>query len=154
MTPADLIARHKGFTPGPWETQESPSGGLLLIRGNHSDRFKRHPQTHLQIVPEADARLISDAPLMLAALTAQAERIATLERTCAEFAKDEADLVREINELRQGAARYRWLRDHLWSQSLTKVFTLPIVWGVDWPGEEGKKMDAEIDAALAAEGET
>lgn len=52
-------------TPGPWGLQESPDGGMILIRGNDADRMKRHPQTHLQIVPVDDAKLIAAAPELL-----------------------------------------------------------------------------------------
>lgn len=48
-------------TPGKWTAQDSPNGGLLLIRGEHNDdRMRRHPQTHLQIVPAADAQHIAN----------------------------------------------------------------------------------------------
>jgi hypothetical protein len=47
-----------GHTPGPWDTQECSNGGLVLLRG----KYGKHAQSHLQIVPKEDARLIAAAP--------------------------------------------------------------------------------------------
>jgi hypothetical protein len=49
----------------------------------------------------------------------------------------------------EDAARYRWLRDHMWAQALNTTYALPICWGVDYPGQAGESMDAAIDAARA-----
>jgi hypothetical protein len=51
-------------TPGPWALQECSHGGAILIRGQYGE----HHQSHLQIVPVADARLIAAAPELLEAL--------------------------------------------------------------------------------------
>lgn len=59
------------FTPGPWTLQECPSGRQLLIRAGGD--WKKHPQTHLQILPDADARLIALAPEMFKKLKQLAE---------------------------------------------------------------------------------
>ena len=48
------MAKH---TPGPWGLQECPSGGMIVTRDA--------PQSHIQVVPEADARLIAAAPDLL-----------------------------------------------------------------------------------------
>lgn len=56
------------YTKGDWTTQPCPNGGRLLVRSN-SD------QPSLQIVPEADAHLISAAPDMYEALEAQHDAI-------------------------------------------------------------------------------
>lgn len=53
-------------TPGPWSLQECSNGGALLIRG----LYGKHQQSHLQIVPIEDARLIAAAPELLEALKA------------------------------------------------------------------------------------
>jgi hypothetical protein len=52
-------------TPGPWELQDCTHGGAILLRGLDG---KRHIQSHLQIVPIEDARLIAAAPELLEAL--------------------------------------------------------------------------------------
>jgi len=54
-------------TPGPWTLAPCSHGGLILRRGP-SDLKNRHPQSSLQIVPEADAHLIAAAPELYAAL--------------------------------------------------------------------------------------
>ena len=54
----------KRHTPGPWEVVPCSNGGMLLVRG----QYGQHQQSHLQILPEADARLIASAPEMLGAL--------------------------------------------------------------------------------------
>lgn len=46
-----------GATPRYWRTRECPNGGLLLLRGQESDK-SGHAQTHLQIVPKEDAEFI------------------------------------------------------------------------------------------------
>lgn len=56
----------RGHTSGPWEVVPNSSGGMTLIRGNNVDRRLRHPQTHLQIVPDEDAMLIAASPELLA----------------------------------------------------------------------------------------
>lgn len=53
-------------TPGPWRTEECSGGGLLVIR----DHPVSGSQTHLQIFPVDDARLIAAAPELLTALMA------------------------------------------------------------------------------------
>lgn len=51
--------------------------------------------------------------------------------------------------LAKDAARYRWLRDQMWSQCNTRhFFSLPIRWGLDDNAHAGDSMDAAIDAAL------
>jgi hypothetical protein len=57
----------------------------------------------------------------------------------------------ELDALRKDAARYRWLRDQMWSQAGSKVYALPIAWGRDPREEAGNSMDAAIDAACFAE---
>jgi hypothetical protein len=47
-------------TPGPWSVEECPAGGAILRRNSK--------QSHLQVFPEADARLIAAAPDLYAAL--------------------------------------------------------------------------------------
>lgn len=54
------------YTPGPWKTSNCSAGGLLVIRGEHG----KHPQSHLQVAPSEDARLIAAAPELLEALSA------------------------------------------------------------------------------------
>lgn len=44
----------------PWTLEPCASGGLVLIRGG--GKYREHPQTHLQIVPAEDARLMRAAP--------------------------------------------------------------------------------------------
>jgi hypothetical protein len=48
-------------TPGPWHTSPCSHGGLIVIRDGIS-------QSHIQIVPEEDARLIAAAPALADAL--------------------------------------------------------------------------------------
>ena len=48
-------------TPGPWSVYPCDQGGGILRRGD-----RQHPQSHLQIVPMEDARLIAAAPELLA----------------------------------------------------------------------------------------
>ena len=55
-------------TPGPWRVEPCTNGGMILIRAD--GKHGAHPQTHLQIVPEADARLIAAAPDLLEACKA------------------------------------------------------------------------------------
>lgn len=50
-------------TPGPWRTLPCPHGGLIVVRGAAGG----HMQSHVQIVPEADARLFAAAPELLEA---------------------------------------------------------------------------------------
>lgn len=53
--------------------------------------------------------------------------------------------------LAKDAARYRWLRDQMWSQCNTRhFFSLPIRWGLDDNAHAGDSMDAAIDAAQRA----
>lgn len=55
-------------TPGPWRLEPCSHGGLILRRGDdNGPLMSRHPQGGLQIVPEADARLIAAAPDLLEA---------------------------------------------------------------------------------------
>lgn len=61
MTLPELRALLSRATPGPWRTQECSAGGLILLR---DCRY----QTHLQVVPEADAALIAAAVNALPAL--------------------------------------------------------------------------------------
>lgn len=64
-------------------------------------------------------------------------------------AADEIERLRaELAAAKLNAERYRWLRDHLWAQSSTKIYVLPIVWNVDNRGRAGDNMDAAIDAAV------
>lgn len=51
-------------TPKPWRLAPSSFGGLILVRGTDA---RDHPQSHLQIVPEEDARLIAASPDLLSA---------------------------------------------------------------------------------------
>lgn len=51
-------------TKGPWELAPCSNGGFILRRGDTHGK-NRHPQSHLQIVPEGDARLIAAAPDLL-----------------------------------------------------------------------------------------
>lgn len=60
----------------------------------------------------------------------------------------------EIDELKAkrdavvaDAERYRWLRDHMWAQSSTKIYALPISWEYSPDVMAGGYMDAAIDAA-------
>ena len=53
-------------TPGPWRVSPCSNGGLILIRAD--GKHGAHPQTHLQILPEEDAKLIAAAPELLEAL--------------------------------------------------------------------------------------
>ncbi len=57
MKPQDLREMIGRMTAGEWHTQPCAHGGLILLRGPGEDapRKDRHPQSHLQIVPEADA---------------------------------------------------------------------------------------------------
>lgn len=55
-------------TPGPWTLAPCSHGGAILRRG--TEERGNHPQTHLQIVPIEDARLIASAPDLLIALRA------------------------------------------------------------------------------------
>lgn len=55
------------YSPAPWTLEECSNGGLILRRGNAQGKTY-HPQSHLQIVPEDDARLIAAAPDMYEAL--------------------------------------------------------------------------------------
>lgn len=75
MTLPELRALLERATPGPWRTQECSAGGLILLR---DCRY----QTHLQVVPEADAALIAAAvnalPALLDAVEA-AERLRKLD---------------------------------------------------------------------------
>jgi hypothetical protein len=52
-------------TPGPWGLSPCSNGGALVTRTG--------VQSHLQVVPEADAHLIAAAPDLLAALRDFAE---------------------------------------------------------------------------------
>jgi hypothetical protein len=61
-------------------------------------------------------------------------------------------LARQLAEAQADARRYQYLRDQMWSQALTKVYALPILWCIDYRGEEGKSMDAAIDAATGTGG--
>jgi hypothetical protein len=61
-------------TPGPWTTEPCSNGGLILRRGGG---LEEHRQPFLQVLPEADARLIAAAPEMLATL----KRLLTLPVT-------------------------------------------------------------------------
>lgn len=54
-------------TKGPWELAPCSNGGFILRRGDTHGKNK-HPQSHLQIVPEGDARLIAAAPYLLDAI--------------------------------------------------------------------------------------
>ena len=60
--------RHK-HTPGPWSSRPCSNGGRILFRG------ESHIQSHLQVFPEADARIMAAAPRMFEAL----ERISGID---------------------------------------------------------------------------
>ena len=62
-----------GHTPGPWTVQPCSHGGMLLRRGDQLGRGI-HVQSSIQILPEADARLMSASPDLLAALKAVTNR--------------------------------------------------------------------------------
>ena len=53
----------------------------------------------------------------------------------------------ERDALLADAERYRWLRDHMWAQSSTKIYALPISWEYSPDVMAGGYMDAAIDAA-------
>lgn len=57
------------------------------------------------------------------------------------------DLKAERDALRLDAERYRYLRDHMWAQSGTKIYALPISWEYSPDVMAGDYMDAAIDAA-------
>lgn len=68
MTPSQPNTESKKaeHTPGPWTLKPCSNGGMILVRGDGT--AQGHVQSHLQIVPNEDARLIAAAPDMLAAL--------------------------------------------------------------------------------------
>lgn len=56
-------------TKGPWKLMPCSNGGMLLIRGDEKAPVsERHIQSHIQILPVADAYLIAAAPDLLFAL--------------------------------------------------------------------------------------
>lgn len=60
-----MSAPTKGPTGHVWSYRESDQGGGVLLRGDETAPLKeRHPQSHLQVVPLEDCRLISLAPEM------------------------------------------------------------------------------------------
>jgi hypothetical protein len=61
-------------TPGPWHTSPCSHGGLIVIREGIS-------QSHVQIVPEADARLFAAAPALADALRELHDILALYLRT-------------------------------------------------------------------------
>ena len=81
-----IRARAEAATPGPWSLQESNQGGAILLRGLENDnRLRRHPQSHLQVVPEADAVFVAHAREDVPALLAEVERLSrNLELASAE----------------------------------------------------------------------
>ena len=54
------------YTPGPWMLQDCSNGGMILLRPPLPGQ-KHAVQSHLQILPQADARLIAAAPELLEA---------------------------------------------------------------------------------------
>jgi len=72
-------------------------------------------------------------------------------RHCSLWEKARSLMRQRIAELEPDAERYRWLRAHLHAQSLTTTYALPITWHVDYRGQEGRSMDAAIDAAREEE---
>lgn len=55
----------------PWRLEPCSHGGAILVRGD--GKHGAHPQTHLQITPIEEARLIAAAPDLLAALQAMVD---------------------------------------------------------------------------------
>src|SRR3990167_6447417 len=54
----ELARLEAAATPGPWRLRPTSSGGMILRRG-HITGEEAHAQSHLQIYPAADARLIA-----------------------------------------------------------------------------------------------
>ena len=72
-------------TPGPWSTLPCSAGGLIVVRGTRETTA----QHMMQVVPAADAFLVSAAPDMKKALLIAQEFI----RNQAQPMTGEADLV-------------------------------------------------------------
>jgi hypothetical protein len=85
----------EGFTAGPWELLPCSHGGAILKRGADA---RTHPQSHLQIVPIEDARLIVAAPELYAMLDVF---VSCLERgddqTAEMFVEEARQLLARIN---------------------------------------------------------
>jgi len=97
------------FTPGPWGLAECSHGGVILVRGADYDAQKRHEQSHLQILPMADARLIAAAPDLYAAgeaVVAAADDIQS-QLDAGEVAPDDRAMWAAIYELRAALRRAR-----------------------------------------------
>ena len=83
MTFLDLLkSADAAATPGPWSSVPCDQGGDILRRGPRDeskvDRSLHHPQSHLQVVPGADARiavLLRNAAPEIAALVEAADRV-------------------------------------------------------------------------------
>lgn len=81
-------------TPGPWGLKPCSHGGLILLRDGIT-------QSHLQIAPEADARLIAAAPDLLAALE---EVAVTLDKWKGQAYVDLANVARRATTKAKGEA--------------------------------------------------
>lgn len=143
-------------TPGPWSVDEDTRPGMEWNRHIYGPDglaicFMAHSDGKATERDEANAALIASAP----ALAAEVERLREIARDAAEYATrhqaEVLDLRRKVEALEKGAARYAWLRKNPaplgYMQTardlgldLTRIY-------LDSP----EKLDAAIDAALAAE---
>src|SRR6187551_3655435 len=86
LTLADLArlqGLHQHATTTGWATRPTSSGGVILTRGpgETASVRERHPQSHLQVVPDIDGELIAESRnalpdlLALAALGLQVQQM-------------------------------------------------------------------------------
>jgi hypothetical protein len=84
--------KHEGVTPAPWIADGDDERGWVVITPKHDDPYafieRRNDDGEVVSLSEADARLIADAPLLLAEVKRLREGIQDICNTGADTSFD------------------------------------------------------------------